>query len=713
MSEIINNNIFDKEINNKDFYLERRKERSELLNKLSNLIDNEEDTLKAVNNLSKQKDLVAKVLKNWRYLGEMCVMENLDNKGKKLIKYMFYWGAKREFDDHDIVVDKILWLGSPTHKTFLPEDRPLTIEDKQKLLKGGYGLFANWLEDPSFTAKDEIVEILCARLSSCWNGYSRYGYETSYLNFLKSELSSSKVSPKIVYLDLFLNELRESMHNVFRYANQKELFTPLFEKSIRSALKEKARNRIKRIFELFHYTKENGEAENLLKMDNLTKEERLILFVEYANNFGFIKTIDWLSEKIKNEKIPNNLKDCFKWIYKELQGEEAKRIVSSLTEIYQNIDFSKYFLNNPEVTKFEVDFLEEAINGLEKVQNNVNKYEIAICDVGAGTGRHSLELARRGYKNITAIDEEKKHIEFIQRQNPSIHVIQNDWHLLSRLDEFYRQKMDFVFMLGRSLTHNRRPDEMVHCFDQLLGIMSREGRLCFDFEDTSYGERGRRFVAFKENLISKGILVPKTGVIFDGPDDVHRYNRQVLNPEQIKALADLFGLKIIKTGYQIFGGGIELKNDYYLLEKDKNFNIKNVNFEEFKKNLDILGLINRETDFNKYIESWGMTIGQALCFGKEFGLGNEYLRKLNEEKNGPIFLDNAFCVKSPFLSEDLNFLSFSDENFIFPKTEEEYFYTIGPIMKGMSREEVENYLRDLNEGKISIGELRRLREKFS
>jgi 2-polyprenyl-3-methyl-5-hydroxy-6-metoxy-1,4-benzoquinol methylase len=46
-------------------------------------------------------------------------------------------------------------------------------------------------------------------------------------------------------------------------------------------------------------------------------------------------------------------------------------------------------------TKGEVDFIEKVIRFQKSIK---------ILDIGCGTGRHSLELARRGYRNITGID---------------------------------------------------------------------------------------------------------------------------------------------------------------------------------------------------------------------------------------------------------------------------------------------------------------------
>jgi len=46
-------------------------------------------------------------------------------------------------------------------------------------------------------------------------------------------------------------------------------------------------------------------------------------------------------------------------------------------------------------TKGEVDFIEKEVGG---------DTEVRILDIGCGTGRHSLELARRGYRSIVGVD---------------------------------------------------------------------------------------------------------------------------------------------------------------------------------------------------------------------------------------------------------------------------------------------------------------------
>ncbi|RKY26576.1 MAG: D-alanine--D-alanine ligase, partial [Candidatus Omnitrophota bacterium] len=65
-------------------------------------------------------------------------------------------------------------------------------------------------------------------------------------------------------------------------------------------------------------------------------------------------------------------------------------------EVYLTTDART--INNPLLTKREVDFLENFLQ---------LKEEDKILDFCGGQGRHSLELARRGYKDLTVLDYSK------------------------------------------------------------------------------------------------------------------------------------------------------------------------------------------------------------------------------------------------------------------------------------------------------------------
>ena len=100
-------------------------------------------------------------------------------------------------------------------------------------------------------------------------------------------------------------------------------------------------------------------------------------------------------------------------------------------------------------TTGEVDFIEKEIN--------FNK-EARILDIGCGTGRHSLELARRGY-TVTGIDLSPSMIgkakAMAQKENLKI-----DFQVRDARDFDFRESFDLAIMLCEGAFPLMETDEM-------------------------------------------------------------------------------------------------------------------------------------------------------------------------------------------------------------------------------------------------------------
>ena len=97
----------------------------------------------------------------------------------------------------------------------------------------------------------------------------------------------------------------------------------------------------------------------------------------------------------------------------------------------------------------ECDFIEREINYDKTTQ---------ILDIGCGTGRHSIELAKRGYK-VTGVDLSESQLtrakEKASAQNLSINFEKHDARELTFVDEF-----DLVIMLCEGAFSLMETDEM-------------------------------------------------------------------------------------------------------------------------------------------------------------------------------------------------------------------------------------------------------------
>jgi 2-polyprenyl-3-methyl-5-hydroxy-6-metoxy-1,4-benzoquinol methylase len=97
----------------------------------------------------------------------------------------------------------------------------------------------------------------------------------------------------------------------------------------------------------------------------------------------------------------------------------------------------------------ECDFIEEEIG---------YKKDFKILDIGCGTGRHSIELAKRGY-NVTGVDLSdsmlQKAQENAQRQQVQVNFVKHDARSLPFTSEF-----DVALMICEGAFPLMETDEM-------------------------------------------------------------------------------------------------------------------------------------------------------------------------------------------------------------------------------------------------------------
>ncbi|MDP8217663.1 MAG: class I SAM-dependent methyltransferase [Candidatus Theseobacter exili] len=132
-------------------------------------------------------------------------------------------------------------------------------------------------------------------------------------------------------------------------------------------------------------------------------------------------------------------------------------------ELFEN--YSNNYEKEPFVvgTKGEVDFIENEIN------YDKNK---SILDIGCGTGRHSIELAKRGY-SVTAIDLSEAQINKARlnakEAGVNVNFIKKDARTLS-----FSQNFDLVIMICEGGFPLMETDEMnftiLECASKALKI---------------------------------------------------------------------------------------------------------------------------------------------------------------------------------------------------------------------------------------------------
>ena len=101
-------------------------------------------------------------------------------------------------------------------------------------------------------------------------------------------------------------------------------------------------------------------------------------------------------------------------------------------------------------TAGEVDFIEKELNHNKSAK---------ILDIGCGTGRHSLELARRGYHNITGLDLSESMLDMAKenakKENLRIEFIKKDAR-----DFNFNESYDMAIMICEGAFPLMETDEM-------------------------------------------------------------------------------------------------------------------------------------------------------------------------------------------------------------------------------------------------------------
>ena len=133
---------------------------------------------------------------------------------------------------------------------------------------------------------------------------------------------------------------------------------------------------------------------------------------------------------------------------------------------------------NAEVTRVEVDLIEDTLNPGTKD---------FVLDLCGGQGRHALELARRGYRNIFVIDYSLPLLVFGSREANKNHLsgisfIRCDARYLCVADSAF----DHVVIMGNSFGYFRDNLENKKILSEVLRILKPEGRILIDLINKDY-----------------------------------------------------------------------------------------------------------------------------------------------------------------------------------------------------------------------------------
>ncbi len=208
-------------------------------------------------------------------------------------------------------------------------------------------------------------------------------------------------------------------------------------------------------------------------------------------------------------------------------------------------------VENNENTRREVDFIIAAA----AIQPHS-----AILDLCCGQGRHCLELARRGFKNVSGVDRSRYLIRLAKKraQAEGLSVVFKEGD--ARNPRLQESSFDCVAIMGNSFGYfsNKTDDEKV--LTTVGKLLRPSGQLVLDITDGAYMAdhferrswewidehhfvcRERSLSADRERLISREVIVhDETGVIAD-----QFYAERLYTRESIAKLLERCGFRNIR-----------------------------------------------------------------------------------------------------------------------------------------------------------------------
>ena len=188
--------------------------------------------------------------------------------------------------------------------------------------------------------------------------------------------------------------------------------------------------------------------------------------------------------------------------------------------------------------RIETDYDWKSVkNRADRVGLGLSTSPLKIADIGAGTGRYSVELCHRGY-DVTAVELVKHNLEILRAKHENIKTWQGDARNLSFLDD----KIFDITLLFGPLYHLHGDEEKLKALTEARRITKKGGIILVAYVMNEYSVISYCFKEHKwSEVAAKGGLSPDFHTICK-EEDLYDYVRL----EDIDRLNKAAGLERIK-----------------------------------------------------------------------------------------------------------------------------------------------------------------------
>ncbi len=215
-------------------------------------------------------------------------------------------------------------------------------------------------------------------------------------------------------------------------------------------------------------------------------------------------------------------------------------------------------VENERNTSREIDLLVQSL-GLEPQDR--------ILDLCCGQGRHSLELAKRGFANVTGLDRSRYLIRLARRRARQAKLNVNFREGDARRFRLPESSFDCVAVMGNSYGYFDREQDDVRVLESIKRVLRSRGKVALDIVDGDYAREhfqprswewidGNHFVCRERSLASDGqrlvsrevVVHAELGVIAD-----QFYAERLYSRERIMELLEQVGFDSIRDHGTLLG----------------------------------------------------------------------------------------------------------------------------------------------------------------
>ena len=175
---------------------------------------------------------------------------------------------------------------------------------------------------------------------------------------------------------------------------------------------------------------------------------------------------------------------------------------------------------------------------IEKTRSGRENSEIKLLDVGAGTGRYSVELSREGF-DVTAVELVKHNLEILRSKHEKVKTWQGNAMNLHFLDD---ATFDVTLLFG-PMYHLHSDEDRLRCLNEAKRVTKQNGFILVAYVMNEYAVLTYCFKKGKiKEVLEKGSLTADFHTLTNINDDLYSYTRL----EDMERLNKAAGLERVK-----------------------------------------------------------------------------------------------------------------------------------------------------------------------